>query len=290
MSEARTLQAVGSDGTVGVVTVAEGLPADALTWVFVPAMGVRAAWYRPLSRALAARGVRLAVVEWRGHGESPVRPCRGVNWGYRELVEVDLVAAVRAVQAAFPMAPRVLGGHSLGGQLTALLLAAQPELAEALVTVAACSVWWRAFPGATSARVLAGTQAASALAAGLGWFPGPRVGFAGHEARGVVADWAAQARTGRYRVRGTEVDYHAGLAVASRPALLLSLVGDERLAPRSAVAHLAGLLPSGSTEHVYVDHPRVRALRRPHVEWAAEPGPVLDVALRWLHRHASIAL
>ena len=259
------------DGTRGVLTLCEGLADAAPVVVFVPAMGIRASWYRLLERPLAEQGIRLARLEWRGHGESPVRPSRRLDWGYRELVD-DIAAALRTVREALPEAPVVLGGHSLGGQLGACCLALEPELARGLVTVASCSVWWRGFSGLQAGWVLGGTQLAAGLGAVLGSYPGERVGFAGHEAAGVISDWAHQARTGRYRLCGGP-DVEAALSAFTTPALLLSLDGDDRMAPRSAVAHLASKLPGSQHEHV--SSRALQALRRPHVEWVAESADVL---------------
>ena len=88
-------------------------PRARLLWL--PALGVAARHYLPLAEALAARGVDTRLHEWRGNGSSSLRASRTQDWGYRELLALDLPASV----ATLPVdgVPLLLGGHSLGGQL-----------------------------------------------------------------------------------------------------------------------------------------------------------------------------
>src|SRR5687768_13204471 len=56
----------------------------------VPAMGVPARFYAPLQAELARAGFLAAVTELRGHGTSTVRAGRRVDFGYHELLSLDL--------------------------------------------------------------------------------------------------------------------------------------------------------------------------------------------------------
>src|SRR3546814_2801488 len=85
-----------------------------------------------LADALAARGVAVFVHEWRGNGSSALRPDRDHDWGYRELLTADLPASERAIDGLLPDLPRVIGGHSLGGQLACCRLALDPQAASAV--------------------------------------------------------------------------------------------------------------------------------------------------------------
>jgi predicted alpha/beta hydrolase len=61
--------------------------------LFACAMGVDASYYVPFAEALSAEGILLAMCDLRGHGTSSLRPRRGVDFGYRECVELDIPAA-----------------------------------------------------------------------------------------------------------------------------------------------------------------------------------------------------
>ena len=99
-------------------------PRAILLWL--PAMGVAARHYLPFAEALAARGIAVFLHEWRGHGSSSLRAARDCDWGYRTLLCTDLPAAEAAVDTALPGRPRIVGGHSLGGQLACCRLAIAP--------------------------------------------------------------------------------------------------------------------------------------------------------------------
>ena len=103
-------------------------PRARLLWV--PALGVAARHYLPFADALAARGIAVFLHEWRGNGSSSLRASRACDWGYRELLE-DIAASDAVATATAPQLPRVLGGHSLGGQLAGLHLALHPDAASA---------------------------------------------------------------------------------------------------------------------------------------------------------------
>jgi predicted alpha/beta hydrolase len=69
------------------------------TLLFLPALAVRADRYDRFAQALATQGVSVAVPDWRGLASSSLRPRRGVDWGYPQLLGLDL-PAVRAALAA----------------------------------------------------------------------------------------------------------------------------------------------------------------------------------------------
>ena len=88
-------------------------PSAALYWL--PALGVGIGPNELFADALAAAGVAVVVHEWRGLGSSNRRASRRCDWGYRELLDLDIAAGIEAAGNQI-RAPRwYLGGHSLGG-------------------------------------------------------------------------------------------------------------------------------------------------------------------------------
>ena len=266
------------------VSASPALGEDAPIVLMLPAMGVEGRFYNRLAAPWAARGYRLVTADLRGHGHSDVRPWRSADFGFATVVERDLPAMVEAVASRYPQAARIVMGHSLGGQLAALYTATQPEdvpPVDAMVAVASCSVHWSGYPPIAQPGIALGTQLAAVVAMAWGSFPGHRLGFAGHESRGVILDWARQARTGRYALGFTDVDYEAALATSKVPALFLSLSGD-RLAPSAAVRNLAFKLPPATTTASHVQDGPISRQRRPHFDWVKVPDAVLDRAAAWL--------
>ena len=165
--------------------------------IIFPAMSVQASYYDAFAVALNKAGMHAVIHELRGCGTSNQKPKTGDNFGYVDLVETDWPTTIDWVKATFPNAKRLLIGNSLGGQLSALHLAAHPTAADGLALIASCSVDFRAY-GRKSISTLVGTHALHFAGQALGYAPGKRLGFAGDEAKDLIADWARQARTGRY--------------------------------------------------------------------------------------------
>ncbi len=253
-------------------TLAERSPAQPrarLLWL--PALGVAARHYLPLAEALATHGIATHLHEWRGNGGSSLRPSREVDWGYRELLALDLPASL----AALPDdgLPLLLGGHSLGGQL-ACCLAGQlaPERLAGLRLVATGTPWWRSFPAPRRWLLPAVYRFLPWLARRQGALPGRRLGFGGTEARGLIADWAKVGLGNRYAAAGLDADLEAGMATVRAPALGIVLEGDW-FAPAGSMQALLAKMPHAISRIVRLD---AAALQGPadHFGWMKAPAAV----------------
>jgi predicted alpha/beta hydrolase len=246
---------------------------------WMPAMGVPARHYLPLAAALAAHGVAVAIHEWRGLGSSNRRAGRRADWGYRELLQLDLPAARAALHALWPHATWVVGGHSLGGQLAMLHAALAHSPCAGVALVASGAPYWRAF---RHGRWLA---AAYALAPVLAWLcghlPGRRIGFGGNEARGVIADWARSGRSGRYTAQGVAVDLEHALRQVHVPILGVRLA-DDWLAPAASLAHLLDKAPRAPRTLLTLAAADLAGSRATHFAWMQTPEPIAAILARWL--------
>ncbi|MDX1569859.1 MAG: alpha/beta fold hydrolase [Xanthomonadales bacterium] len=279
MSDPEVIPIIAEDGVSNRLTAFdEGeLSADSPVLLVKPALGVRASFYAPLAAPFAEIGMRIVTADLRGHGESAVRPGRTTRFGYREMVESDLPAEVDALEARYPDAPILLLGHSLGGQLSLLFAATHPGRISAVVGVATCSVYWRAYPAALRLLILLGTQLTPVIGGLVGHFPGDRLGFGGKESVGLMRDWARQARTGLYEPAGSSVDYEAALRQSRVPALLATLPGDH-YAPASAADHLAGKLDPRVVTRRNLGEPRIA---NPHFGWVRQAESIAPVVGDW---------
>lgn len=250
-------------------------PRNALHWL--PALGVAAKHYLPFAEALAARGIAVFLHEWRGNGSSDLRAGRDCDWGYRELF-ADIAASAAAVDAHAPGLPRILGGHSLGGQLACCQLASAPGQAQALWLVASGSPYWRSFPAPSRWWLPVAYRFLPWLADRCGALPGHRIGFGGREARGVIRDWSRTALSGRYAAAGVEVDFERALAGVQAEARAV-LFGHDWLAPAGSLRFLLGKMPAvrARIETLDVVAPGVRA---DHFGWLKAPDTVVDGLLR----------
>lgn len=239
--------------------------------LWLPGMGLAARHFLPFAQAMAARGIATFVHEWRGNGSSSLRASRAVDWSYRELL-ADIAASERAVDAALPGLPRLLGGHSLGGQLACCRLAQAPDAARALWLVGSGSPYWRAFPAPTRWWLPGAYRFLDWLARRNGALPGKRIGFGGNEARGVIGDWSRSALSGRYAARGLDLDLDAGMA-GFRGEVRGIVLADDWLAPTSSLAFLLGKL-RGARVRVDVVDAATLAAAADHYAWMKHPDAV----------------
>lgn len=242
----------------------------ALLWL--PALGVAAKHYLPLAGALARRGVAVFVHEWRGNGGSSLRAGRDCDWGYRELLQLDLPASASTVADAVPGMARVIGGHSLGGQLACCRLALDPQAATALWLVASGAPYWRAFPPRTRWWLPLAYRFLPWLADARGALPGHRIGFGGNEARGVIRDWSRTALRGRYAAAGIDADLDAGMAAVALP-VRAAVMRDDWLGPESSLRFLLSKLPRSPAQVTALDA-KALGTKADHFAWMREPEAV----------------
>ena len=272
----RVIPVAAADGhSYELIATLPDAPRRSLLWL--PALGVAARHYQPLAQALAQRGVAVFLHEWRGHGSSDRRASRDCNWGYTELLTLDLPASEAAVAAAAPGLPRVAGGHSLGGQLAACRLALAPTACTALWLAGSGAPYWRGFPRRHQPWLRLAYRALPWLAERAGSLPGRRIGFGGNEARGVIRDWAGTATSGRYAAAGLG-DLEPGMAAAAVEVRAGVFVRDW-LAPATSLDHLLSKLPRARAE-VTTFHAAALGVRADHFAWMRAPGAVAH----WLSR------
>ena len=249
---------------------APAAPAATLLWL--PALGIAARHYLPFAEALAARGVAVFVHEWRGHGTSIQRAGRDSDWGYRELLMIDLPASVEGIRQRFPTLPNIVGGHSLGGQLAACLLALQPRTAERLWLVASGSPFWRVYPRPRKWLLPPSYRFLSWLADRNGSLPGRSIGFGGKEARGVMRDWARTGLSGRYAGKDIDTDLETALC-GVHADIDAALLADDWLAPRASLDFLLAKMRPGDTRVETLDAHRLGE-RADHFAWMKRPDAV----------------
>jgi len=248
--------------------------------LFMCALGVEARYYEPFGEALAAEGIALAMCDLRGNGTSSFRPRRGVDFGYREIVELDIPAAFGVVRQRLPNVPLFVGGHSLGGQLMMLHLAATQESVAGTVFVACAIPYYENWQGSSRRYIHLATVLFPIAGALLGYVPGKRLGFGGAaEAKTLMRDWSHNARTARYEPKGSSVDYEKALREAELDFLTVSIDTDE-MAPPNAVDFMFDKLPRsrGVRVHAHLSRPH----RAAHMRWARDPAEVVAAVSDWI--------
>lgn len=247
-------------------------PQRSLLWL--PALGVAAKHYLPFADALARHDIAVFVHEWRGNGSSTLRANRKHNWGYCEVLTLDLPASEQAIAETLPGIARIVGGHSLGGQLACCRLALAPHGAQALWLVASGAPYWRAFAPPLRWLLPLAYRFAPWLAGVNGFFPGRRIGFGGNEARSLIRDWSRTALSGRYAAAGVDTDLEAALADIRVP-VRAALLRDDWMAPESSLRFLLSKLPGSPVELITLDASTLGA-KTDHFTWLHTPGAVAE--------------
>jgi predicted alpha/beta hydrolase len=249
-------------------------------WVYwLPAMGVAAKHYLLLAEAFAARGVAVALHEWRGIGSSKHHADRKHDWGYRQLLEADLTAGVREARTHWPDATCWMGGHSLGGQLACLYASLHRQDVAGILLVASGSPYWRTF--AYAPLIYLALALAAPLSQWLGYLPGRKLGFGGNEARGVIADWSRSGRTGRYAAHGMSVDIEQQLAAVQSPVWALRL-RDDWLAPTRSLAWLLDKMPQAPKRTGIIEPGQLAGQPADHFSWMKVPDAIVAQWVAWM--------
>jgi predicted alpha/beta hydrolase len=276
------LPVVMEDGTSTTVTLfSSAKDLGRLVVICLPALGVVADYYEPLAIECSKRGWNVVTADLRGNGRSSLRPRRGVQFGYHEIVHYDLPAIVAVVKERFPTQPLFLLGHSLGGQLAALYASVNPGQADGLILVASCSVYYGGWDFPRNVGVLFATQLIRAVATVMGYFPGKRLGFGGTESAKLIKDWAHEARTGRYMVSDSSHDFEALLKTVTLPVLSISFQGDG-LAPKRAVQNLYHKLNGARVTHRHFTAEDLDAPNLGHFQWVKTAGPLVRHMAEWI--------
>jgi predicted alpha/beta hydrolase len=250
--------------------------------LFLPGMGLSARLFIPFARALADREIETFIHEWRGNGSSNRRASRSCDWGYRELLD-DIEAARAAIVQTGGGQP-VLAGHSLGSQLACLSAAKDPARCRGLIVVAGGSPYWKVFPWPMKAVMMAIMFAFPLTGWLIGYYPGKRIGFAGNEARTVMAEWARSCRSGRYDIAGERIDFESALARLRLPVLAIDMA-DDWFVPRGSLDWLLGKLKRCEVSMEVVEAEQENG-KADHYAWMRRPHPTAEMIERWFTARA----
>lgn len=244
--------------------------------LIIPALGVPASYYDNFLHALAQSGISSAVVDLQGQGKSSVTANRKSDFGYVNLINEDVRSALLVAATILP-GSLILFGHSLGGQLLCLYLSKTQETHHSLILMTSCSVHYKNWPTwSDRLKVLLGTQVSPLIAALLGYFPGNRVGFGGRTGLTLIKDWSQQARTGKYRLLGSNFDWEKALGQLSINILSISIDGDF-LAPHRATDHLNKKLARAKICRVHLCEDQYS-----HFNWVKNPNLVIKRIEEWM--------
>ena len=258
-----------------------GSPNPRWALLFMPALGIRASLYDRFAVDLANNGVACLVLEQRGHGDSPLRASRAVNWSFDDQLEQDIPAAVAELRSLTGRLPLVVGGHSIGGHFATVLAGRQPTLMDGLLHVACGFPYHRDYPGRQGALLRRLLGLLPLLAVVPGYYPGQRLGFGGRESLRFMRDWATWARSGSFDF-ADRTGVAEAVAAYRGPVLSITLDADRFVTDKSHRRALSPLVNADVEEVVLTEAEQGK--HRGHASWAKEPRGVTTATLAWLRR------
>ena len=240
------------------VTMATGNgPRSALVWDtaagapwlhFAHATGMHAGLYARLLAPLADH-FRIVASDSRGHGHSPGGPVGArVEW---DEFAADLLALVDTIDAESPW---LLAGHSMGGAVSLLAAAAQPDRVAGLVLLDPPFIPFATARAARAAGVVTPNPMADQAGKRRADFPDIAAARAAYHGRGVFRSWS-------------DADLDAYLADGLRPA-------DDGVTLACAPAWEAATF-RGVSDHI---EGALAALTRPFALIAGETGSTVPAA------------
>jgi len=253
------------------------------TLLFLPALGIQCRMYETLAKILAASGCSACLMEQRGHGRSPIRASRTVNWGYDDYLEKDIPATLRWIQQQETASntPMILAGHSLGGHLSSIYSGQHPGQVDGVAHVACGSPYYADFsmPFSLGIRLLCHIQPVFRVFSG--YFPGSLVGFAGRESLQLMRDWRDWASTGRLDY-GQHRNLHDDVANFTGPVLAISMAGDKYSSKKAEQTALQ-VFTRARISQLRIGDESTGDMPG-HFAWARKPERVSQAILEWLGR------
>lgn len=193
-----------------------------------PAMGTPQEFYRPFAEWLARQGFLSATFDYRGTGLSRRGSLRGFKADLFDWAKLDCAAMVRALDGRASGAPLYWIGHSLGGQILALV--PNRERVAKAITVATGSGYWLENVPSLRLKVWWLWFCVVPVALRLcGYFPGKALRKVGDLPHGVMAQWRRWCLDREYAVGAEGEGVRAQYASVRTPIVSLSFSDDEMM-------------------------------------------------------------
>lgn len=202
------------------------------TVLIASAMGVRQDFYQPLAEWLAAHGQAVLTFDYRGMGASRPGRLRDLDVNVLDWAREDSAAALQWLRTNYPELPLHWIGHSLGGQIAALVPGI--EQVTQLITIAAGSGYWREnAPQLKRIVWLLWYGLVPVLTPLFGYFPGRRLGMVGDLPRGVIRQWRDWCLDPAYLMGVEDESVRSAFGELRCPVTTLSFTDDEFMSERN---------------------------------------------------------
>lgn len=213
------------------------------------AMGVPRRFYAAFASDLAAHGLAVLTLDYRGFGDSAPKRLRGYRVQISDWIDQDLPAAIAALSERAPGAPLFWLGHSVGGQLFGFMDTSR--FAGALLIASQSGHWslWDK-PDWQRRMWMLGHLLLPGLAITLGRVPGRLLG-GGDLPAGVARQWASWIRDPEYLGRLARTRGWADFVRYAGPLRVVTISDDDYAPPRAGAA-LLGFFKQARGERITI--------------------------------------
>jgi predicted alpha/beta hydrolase len=194
----------------------------------VPAMGTPQEFYRPFAEWLARQGFLSATFDYRGTGLSRRGDLRGFKADLFDWAKLDCAAMVAALADRANGAPLTWIGHSLGGQILALV-PNRERVAKAITVATGSGYWLENVPGLRLKVWWLWFFVVPVALRLCGYFPGKALRKVGDLPHGVMAQWRRWCLDREYAVGAEGEAVRAQYASVRTPIVSLSFADDEMM-------------------------------------------------------------
>lgn len=256
------------DDTSNQLNIFESKNKDAPLVLLYPAMGVRASYYKKFAKHLSSIGIHCITIDWRGYGESNIRPSRKLDHGFQVLVD-DMNEVIDLTQEIFPNSNIYLTGHSLGGQIGSLYSGRYHHKIKGLILIAAGTPYYKVWKEFGTWKLKIGGSIFYPVSKLFGYYPGKLFGFGGREAIGVIKDWSFTAIKGKYKLSDSNFDYEKAMGIATLDIVSISIEKD-KLGCKDSVSDLLNKFKKAKIESIEVSAADSKIENLNHFNWAKQ--------------------
>lgn len=248
--------------------------------VFLTALGVGSRYYKNFLNGLANKGINIVAVDIRGVGSSTVKASKHVNFGYKDILDIDLPRISSEINKIFPKAKRYWAGHSIGAQFC-LLYASKNNDIDGVISIAGGSNYWQTMPSYKRIQRIFNIYLVQIITKVMGYFPGNILKFGGLQGKNLMLDWCFEGINGFYRIVGCDFDYKKSLEMMQIPTLFVSLDGDTYV-PIASSMHMVDKLTNSNKEIVLLNAGDCDVKKVDHFKWARSGDCIADVVNKWI--------
>jgi predicted alpha/beta hydrolase len=199
--------------------------------VLASATGVRQSFYRKFASYLCNHGFAVITFDYSGIGDSLTQPIKQISKGAEDWGRTDLESVLQYGAERYENVPKIVMGHSIGGQIIGL--APSSAQYDAVMLIAAQSGYWKHWSGMGRVKMWFNWHILFPTMLNVfGYLPAKRINGMEDLPLNVAKQWSTWGRHPKYLLGHVELDstvYHR-----IKAPLTAFIVEDDDLGPQSA--------------------------------------------------------